>query len=62
MQRYVKNWSMNQRSISCIISEFQKPTLSKRGKLQYLSFENEFHLHEDKNHFHINGWARSLEK
>ena len=45
------------------ISEFQKLSLSKRGaKRSGKSFltENEFCLHENKNFFHINGFALSL--
>ena len=30
------------------ISEFQKPSLSKRGQLQNLSIDNEFDLPENK--------------
>ena len=42
------------------ISEFQKLSLSKRGKVQKLCCENEFNLYEGKNHFHVNGFVLSL--
>ena len=42
-------------------SEFQKPSLSKWGQIVHnLSCENEFYLHENKNSFHIKGWALHL--
>ena len=42
------------------ISEFQKLSLSKRGKVRNLSFKNEFYSHENKKRFHINGFALGL--
>ena len=43
------------------ISEFQKLSLSKRGKVQNLSCENEVYLYmRRKKHFHINGFTLSL--
>ena len=33
------------------ISEFQKPSLLKRGQVQNLSYENEFYLHDNKKSF-----------
>ena len=42
------------------ISEFQKLSLSKPGKVRNLSCENEFYSHENKKRFHINGFALGL--
>ena len=42
------------------ISEFQKLSLLKRGKVRNLSCKNEFYLHENKKRFHINGFALGL--
>ena len=42
------------------ISEFQKLSLSKRGKVQNLSCKNEFYSHGNKKRFHINGFALGL--
>ena len=42
------------------ISEFQKLSLSKPGKVRNVSFKNEFYSHENKTRFHINGFALSL--
>ena len=43
------------------ISEFQTLSLFKLGKVQNLSYENEFYLHENKNHFRITSFALSLD-
>ena len=37
-----------------------KPSLSKWGQVYNLSCENEFHLKENENYFHIKGWALTL--
>ena len=43
------------------ISEFQKPSLLKRGQVQNLSCENEFYLHDNKkNHFHKKGFVLGI--
>ena len=42
------------------ISEFQKLSLSKPGKVRNLSCKNEFYSHENKKRFHINGFALGL--
>ena len=42
------------------ISDFQKLSVSKRGKVQNLSCRNEFYSHGNKKRFHINGFALGL--
>ena len=42
------------------ISESQKLSLSKRGKVRNLSCKNALYSHENKKRFHINGFALGL--
>ena len=43
-----------------VISEFQKLSLSKPGKVRNLSCKHEFYSHENKKRFHISGFALGL--
>ena len=67
----ILTWQRNKWPFSCLKTFFKlqkfighfwvpKPSLSKRGQEQNLSNENEFYSHENKNHFHVNGFALSL--
>ena len=42
------------------ISEVPKTSLLKRDQVQNFSRENEFYLHDNKNHFHNKGFALDL--
>ena len=56
----------NSNKICGIVPPFNRPfsssknSLSKRGWVQNLSCAKELHLHENKNYFHINGFALCL--